>query len=375
MSADERSGVPQERSRNAEPVGDESVPLFRTPSVRNAEHASDDQPDLFVDVAALLSGGLPDPVLPVLCRRSDGHALFYAGQVNLVFGDAESGKTFLCLAAAAEALRDGQRVLVLDLDHNGPESTVERLLSLGAPLRALTDRDLFRYVEPGDVYELAAVVHVACAWAPAVAVVDSIGELLPLLRLSSNNPDDFTLAHARVLKPLARSGAAVLAVDHLAKNTDSRASGPTGTTAKRRAVGGVSLRVVVKDAFTPGYGGKASLTVNKDRHGGLRRHCPTGEREPFAGMFVLTDDGGALTWRIAAPHDGEHAPLIGISLSDVAELDVLEPPPQSVRDIKERLGWGTDRATAALRGWRSAVPDTGGAERGTDQPLLEVGIA
>lgn len=69
--------------------------------------------------------------------------------------------------------------------------------------------------------------------------------------MSSNQPDDFTVAHGRALKPLAMTGACVIAIDHLAKNTDSRASGPTGTNAKRRAVGGVSIRVVIKQPFTP----------------------------------------------------------------------------------------------------------------------------
>jgi hypothetical protein len=323
-------------------------------------------PDLFVDVAALLDGGLPDAPAPLSCRRDDGHALFYAGQVNVVFGDAEAGKTFLALAAAAEALRDGRRVLVLDMDHNGPAATIERLLGLGAPLAALTNRDRFRYVEPDDALNLTAIVSVGSTWAPAVTVVDSVGELLPLLGLSSNSPDDFTAAHARVLKPLAMAGSAVIAVDHLAKNTDSRASGPTGTAAKRRAIGGVALRVTVKDAFTPGHGGKATLTVNKDRHGGLRRHCPTGDREPYAGTFVLTEhDDGTLSWHVSAPRDGEHAPILGTSADDLATLTALDPPPKSVRDIKDRLGWGSDRATNGLQAWRSAVPDTAGAERGT----------
>src|SRR5258705_3697449 len=64
------------------------------------------------------------------------------------------------------------------------------------------------------------------------------------------------------LKPLAKAGAAVLAVDHLAKNADPRAQGPGGTAAKRRAIGGVSLRVKVKQPFTPGHGGSALLLVS-----------------------------------------------------------------------------------------------------------------
>lgn len=186
-------------------------------------------------------------------------------------------------------------------------------------------------------------------------VCDSVGELLPLLGRKSNDPDDYTAAHADVLKPLAAAGAAVIGIDHLAKNTDSRAAGPTGTAAKRRAVSGASVRVTVKEQFVPGRGGSALLTINKHRHGGLRQHCPVGGREPPAGVFVLTGaaDGRCLDWRISPPQvrDGERLP--GVSGGDLLGLDQLDPPPRSVRDVADRLHWGNDRATAALREWRS----------------------
>ena len=116
---------------------------FRTPTVRNTEH-------LFLDVAALLDGNLPEPPKPRAGIRDDGHTIFYAAQVNGLFGDPESGKTLICQAVEAEALKNGRRVLSLDLDHNGPEATISRLLMLGAPWEALRDRSLFRYVEPED---------------------------------------------------------------------------------------------------------------------------------------------------------------------------------------------------------------------------------
>ena len=65
----------------------------------------------YVDVAALLDGTLPEPPAPDLLRRSDSNALFYAGQVNLLFGDPESGKTWVALAAVEEALREGGTAL------------------------------------------------------------------------------------------------------------------------------------------------------------------------------------------------------------------------------------------------------------------------
>ena len=187
---------------------------------------------LYADVAALLDGTMPEPPQPVLLIRTDGQALFYLGQVNLLFGDAETGKTFVALAGCAEALRAGRRVLVLDLDHNGVEATVSRLLMMGAPRGKLRDPNVFRYCEPQDRDDVRQVVKDSMAWRPAVAVVDSIGELMPMLGANSNSANEFTHTHTAVLKPLALSGAAVIAVDHLAKNPDSRAHGPGGSAAK-----------------------------------------------------------------------------------------------------------------------------------------------
>lgn len=318
----------------------------------------------YLDVAALLDGGIPDPPAPVLLYREDGHAIFYAGQVNLIFGDPESGKTLVAQAAAAEALKAGRRVLFVDLDHNGAVATIVRFLDMGVDEKVLRDVEVFRYIEPEDRSELMAVVADSREWRPAVAVVDSVGELLPLMGLSSNSPDDFTIAHSAVLKPLAMSGAAVLAIDHLPKNVETRASGPTGTAAKRRVVGGVMLRVTVAEQFTPGRGGSAFLQVNKDRHGGLRRNCPAEGKEPAAGIFRLDSRDDRIRWSIRPPQLGDAAEAAGIGSGDVAALDALDPPPASVRDVRTRMKWGTDRASAALSLWRSrsrSVPE----ERGT----------
>jgi hypothetical protein len=163
-------------------------------------------------------------------------------------------------------------------------------------------------------------------WRPAVAIIDSIGELMPLYGWDSNSADDFTRAHALVLKPLAVAGAAVIAVDHLAKSPDSRAQGPGGTAAKRRAVGGVSIRVKTLRQFVPGKGGSALLIVNKDRHGGVRRHCPLGDREPLAGTFVLDGDdaNGAVGWRVLAPLELTTASLEDKSAEFLAAVRQLD---------------------------------------------------
>jgi hypothetical protein len=286
-------------------------------------------------------------------KRGDGHCLFYRGQVNLLFGDPESGKTWVSLAACVEALIADRRVLLMDLDHNGAAAMVGRLLMMGAPKDKLADLDWFRYCEPEDGAAVAQVVKDCQAWNPDVAVVDSIGELLPMLGADSNSADDFTRAHTRVLKPLALAGAAVIAIDHLAKNTDSRARGPGGTAAKRRAIGGVSLRVKAQRQFTPGKGGTALLLVNKDRHGGLRQHCPAEDKEPVAGTFVLCEpDQDPTRWRVLAPLTGQRDPDQAADPADIAVIAEMDPPPTSAEQVRQQLRCSKDRANRAWKEWR-----------------------
>lgn len=324
---------------------------------------------LYADVAGMLDGTLPRPPEPIVLRRSDGVSLFYMGQVNLVFGDPESGKTWLCLAAVAETLSRGHSALVLDLDHNGPHATISRLIDLGASETALRDPGRFRYAEPEDGAQVIAIVADAATWHPHVVVLDSVGEVVPLFGGSSNSPDDFTRVHAAVMKPLAMGGSAVLCIDHLAKNSESRAMGSTGTAAKKRAVGGVSLRVTIADQFAPGHGGSAHVTIAKDRHGGLRQHCSNADREPLAGTFVMQMQDGRPTWHVAAPADGQRNPAEAADQADLDALAVLDPRPSSVRDVADRMHWNWKRACDALREFRALpavlpVADTGVQQHG-----------
>jgi hypothetical protein len=304
---------------------------------------------LYSDVAAFLAGGIPDPPRPVALRRDDGHALFYAGKVNVLFGDPESGKTWVALAACAQVLGDGRKVAVIDVDHNGIREIITRLLALGAHPEALADPERFRYYEPEDALTLRATAYQVQEWRAALAIVDSLGEVLPMLGLSSNSPDDYTRAHREILSTIAIGGAAVLAIDHLPKSDEARSRGQTGTLAKLRAVNGASIRVTVRDPFIRGRTSSCSLVVHKDRPGGLRATCPVDGKYQPAGMFVMEPlPGGGIAWRVTTPRIGDAR----ISNTDVADLDALDPPPTSQRDVIKRMGWGGGRSMAALKAWR-----------------------
>jgi hypothetical protein len=316
---------------------------------------------LYVNIAELLADGLPEPPAPRVLKRRDGHALFYAGEVNCLFGDPESGKTFVALAAVVDALIAGGSALVVDLDHNGVEAIVNRLLMLGAPEAMLSDPRRFLYCAPEDKREVLLAVKDAVALKPTVVVIDSIGELLPVFKANSNSADEFTDVNRKVLQPMANAGSAVVAIDHLAKSADSRDRGQTGTYAKKRAIGGVSLRVKASRQFTPGDGGTAMLFISKDRHGGLRKHCAAGEREPAAGNFVLKSNteqldliGTAdLAWHINEPSPSDRDPDDAPEPALIQRISQMDPPPESAEDARRRLKVNKQRAHNAYKAWKA----------------------
>ena len=111
----------------------------------------------------LVVAPLADP--PEFLTRSDGHAAFYSGRVNVVYGDPETGKTWVADTALVDALAQGRRCAIIDVDHNGAASIVSALLRLGASPQVLMDRDCFRLAEPDDRAELTGVVDDLVAWA------------------------------------------------------------------------------------------------------------------------------------------------------------------------------------------------------------------
>lgn len=324
-----------------------------TATERAPSRSSGIQKPRYVDMAALLNGTLPEPPAPDVCRRSDGIGLFYREQYNVVFGDPETGKTLLTDYATVQELSAGGRVLRLDLDHNGPLPTVTRLIAMGAKPEVVIDQDRFLYIEPEDATELLAIIDDVAERQLTLVILDSLGELIPMFGGNSNSADEFTNCHRRVIKPLVRTRACVVAIDHLAKGEASRSYGAGGTAAKKRAVGGISLRVEVDAAFTPGKGGSAHLMINKDRHGGLRSNCSVGDQEPYAGKFVLLPDGDAIRAEIQAPDDSKRtARHVAVPAADVDAVAALNPPARSARDARTRLGWGDKRTRDAYAAWK-----------------------
>lgn len=308
---------------------------------------SDDDPSIYADLSWLLTGERPVIEPPEWVTRSDGTSLFYTGRINGVFGDPETAKSWLAMCAVAEALQSGHRCVYLDVDHNGSGEIAQRLILLGAPVEAVADPDLFRIAEPEDVLGLKSFVHDMLAWKPVIAVVDSLGEIVPMLGLKSTDNDDITKAIRAICKPLAHvAGACVITIDHLPKGTESRESGyAIGGTAKKRAVDGSYLSASVILAPAPGKLGKISLSIEKDRNGQLRETSPG----KHAGTFILdSTEAGKTAWRIEMPSMSEDGRMRPTVLMQRVSQFVREWPGEQLPGRMEIIE-GVKGKTAAVR--------------------------
>lgn len=212
----------------------------------------------------------PEPP-PAYLHRTDGHALFYSGKVNGLIGESESGKTWVALVCVAQALNAGHSVLYLDFEDTAT-GIIGRLRALGVHDRHLNARQ-FTYISPDETLsppaerDLSEVIHHAT---PAVVILDGYNAAMTLLGLNLQDNTDVTAFSLRVLRPLKRTGAAVITIDHVTKSKEGRGSYAIGAQAKRADVDGCLISVEVTQAFGRGQTGRLKLTVSKDRPGHVR---------------------------------------------------------------------------------------------------------
>lgn len=300
------------------------------------------------DLSWLLTGRAPENPPPVWIRRADGHATFYAGRVNGIFGDPETAKSWLAHVGVVEALTNGQRAAIIDVDHNGPDLTTGRLMLLGATREQLANPDLFRYHQPDDGPELETTITRLAAWQPAYVVLDSIGEMMPMLGIKSVDNDELSGALRNTATKLANTGACVVTIDHLPKNSETRASGyAIGGTAKKRAIDGAYLHAEAKLTPAPGQVGKITLRIEKDRPGRLREHA-TGK---YLGTFTLDSRTDGIT-TISIDNDSpitEQGVFRPTGVMETVSRFVEDNDQCTFRDIKGTLTAKDSTLRAAIR--------------------------
>ena len=302
----------------------------------------------YADLAWVITGQRRQPPPPTWLTTSRGDRLFYAGRVNGLFGDPETAKSWIAMCAVTEALHENERCAYLDVDHNGADEIASRLITLGAPTHAIANPDTFRVYEPEDRASLLQFIIDMHQWEPAMTVVDSLGEIIPMLGLSSTDNDDLTHAIRAVLKPLAhRVGSCVITIDHLPKSAEARQTGyAIGGIAKKRAIDGAYYSCDTVTPTAPGKIGKVRLIVEKDRHGHVRQ-AAVGK---IAGDFVLDSTGLNSIWKITTPE---------------AALDGKEKPTGAMEQVSRYLETQPYRKAASKNAIITALVEAGPFKKNT----------
>lgn len=301
------------------------------------------------DLSWILTGQAPEIEPPVWVRHEAGHALFYAGKVNGVFGDPETAKTWLAQIAIIEALHAGGTAAMVDVDHNGENHTAARLMLLGGRPEVLADPERFRYYDPQDGAEFRAAIDDITLRHPDVVLVDSLGEVFPMLGLNSNDNDELTGGLRLISRP-ADAGSCVIFIDHLPKGTEARASGfAIGAIAKKRAIRGSYIRAEESVKPSNGQVGKVNLFLEKDTSSGVRQHTPGGK---YIGKFVLDSTlPHVTTWAILrddAPTDASGRKRYTRVMERISRF--IEDNDQCTgNEIKAHVGGKTEIAAAAIK--------------------------
>lgn len=248
-----------------------------------------------VDLAGLFDGSIVLPE-PELFARDDGQALLYPGKCHAFNGESESGKSWAALLACVQTIKADGHVLYLDFEDTAA-TVVTRLLALGAKPDAVVAR--FHYASPGEPLEYrngkVTLGHIDLttmleAHPVALAVIDGVTEAMSLHGLSTDSNDDYAKFHHMLPRRLARSGAAVVQIDHVTKDKDTRGRFAIGAQHKLAGMDGAVFSFEVVSAFGLGLHGIAKVFINKDRPGQLRNHAQTaGGKHLVAELHMRSD--------------------------------------------------------------------------------------
>lgn len=252
-----------------------------------------------VDLHAVLDGDGPPE--PTMLARDDGHHLLYAGRVHAFNAESESGKSWLACMAAAERIAEGEHVLYLDFEDHA-SGIVGRLRALGVDAESIVAH--LHYVRPDDPIDAvatAALERILVDHRPTLAVVDGVTEVMVQNGWSINDNDDAARFLLALPRRIARHGCAVVLIDHVPKDKESRGRYGIGAQHKLAGVDGAVYRLEVTKPFGIGRTGTSTITVAKDRPGHVRGYALGGEK--VATMEVASLEGGDVLLHLQAPED------------------------------------------------------------------------
>lgn len=261
---------------------------------------------------------------------SNGGGVFYAGKVNEIHGPSESGKTMVVLAVAAQEIRAGNHVAMVDFEDDG-RSIINRLRFVFGLERAEIVKQ-FHYYHPDSAFNDDALNSIADIESLSMVVIDAVTEGMSIAGLDGRNENEVAQWYNVFPKKIARLGPAVVLVDH---TTHDRTDRQIGSQHKKSAVDGVSYTAEPVAPFVKGGRGQLRIKVAKDKPGGVRPMAlPQGEGKQFwRGDFRIDGRGSVAQPRVEL--FGVDPQLFEIKDSQVEGkardvTDVFIPPPSQL---------------------------------------------
>ena len=232
-----------------------------------------------VNLAPLFDGTYERPETSLLLR-TDGNYLLYQGKVHSLYGESESGKSWIAQIAVAEQLRQFKKVIYIDFESDAGD-IVDRLKSLKVTQAEILQN--FTYIKPEMQSDFRdphwkALLEPNCA---VLIIIDGVTEALSLWAKESKDNDAITAWMRQFPRAVAAaSGAAVVLVDHVTKNAETRGRFAIGGQAKLATIDGAAYLVEPLEVLAPGRTGSLTVRVTKDRPGFVRK---------IAGMYRKSD--------------------------------------------------------------------------------------
>ena len=210
------------------------------------------------------------PIATIL-KRTDGAGLIYTGRVHSIYGESESGKSWIAQIASAECLKNDKKVIYIDFESDAVD-IVNRLKALGVSRANLLQ--YFTYIRPDGPRDIddpywKAILEQGSA---ELVVIDGVTESLTMWGGQTKDNDEITRWMRVFPRTVASaSGAAVVLIDHITKNAETRGRFAIGGQAKLATIDGAAYLVEPLEALAPGRIGSLTMRVTKDRPGFIRK--------------------------------------------------------------------------------------------------------
>lgn len=222
-----------------------------------------------------LANGVELPPVPTVFHREDGIGLFYRGCVNDLHGEPGCGKSLLAQCAVAQELNLRNHVIYIDYEDNA-KNVVKRLLLMGVKGEYIVR--YLHYVRPSGKPSSPTSIDgwrktLDYAQQATLSIIDGVTSCLAYAGLDSNSGDDIAAWYNTMPRLIAAKGPAVVLIDHVIKNKESRGRYAGGSMQKLALIDGISYSVTMQRPVGKGVKGLIVISSGKDRISEIEEHC------------------------------------------------------------------------------------------------------